>query len=255
MFEKPLQYKKGAKVQKAIARDLLRFASEPLKMANSILDLGCGTGFLGEILGETTKIKSLSNLGNSQSYSSEIEKRRAHFTKTEILQLERAREAIGIRLIDGVDLSEDMLSMAKPFYNNLFLEDIKTFTPAQKYDLTLSSMCLQWLGKDIELIIEKFKEGFYFAIPMPESLIEISTCFKKEGLKTPIIEFIEPKYIKPDLIKIYTEPCQSLISALKSFNEIGAKNPNTSSLTHNQLKILERNFKKQITWKIGFFKA
>ena len=157
--------------------------------------------------------------------------------------------------IDGVDISKAMLSVAKPFYNNLFLEDIKTFTPAQKYDLTLSSMCLQWLGEDIEPVIKKFKGGFYFAIPLAESLVEISSCFTIEGLKSPVIEFIEPKSIKPDLIKIYKEPCKSLISALKSFNEIGAKNLNTSPLTHNQLKILEKNFQKEITWKIGFFKA
>lgn len=161
--------------------------------------------------------------------------------------------------IHAIDLSTEMLEYSKAFYDKLFCMDAEHFTLPYKYDLIVSSMCLQWV-KNIEDAINnilkhlKSEGDFYFAIPLEESLLEIKNCFLAENLKPPILPFKSPIKLKPFYIDEYQESFKSLTSALKHFNIIDAKLANTPKITHNQFKKLEEHFQKQITWRIGFFK-
>ena len=215
MFNKSLNYDSSAHLQKEIAFDLASLAKEEISHAKLILDLGCGTGFVSKA------VKSIKSFAE----------------------------------VDGVDISTSQLLHAKPFYNELWQCDITTFQPSKKYDIILSSMCLQWI-ENKDKIISQYSPLF-FTLPTPNSLQEIEECFKKINKPSPILEFKMPSYLKPFANKIYKQEFESLLQALKYFNYIGAVSGGDINfkISHNEMKDMEKYFGKVITWEIAFFKS
>ena len=213
MFDKSLNYDSSAYVQKEIAFDLAKAAEVQISASKLILDLGCGTGFVSKA------IKSINSCA----------------------------------VIEGVDISPFQLLQAKPFYNKLWQGDITTFEASKKYDIILSSMCLQWI-KDKNDVIAKYSP-FFFTLPTPNSLHEIKECFKQINKPSPILEFEMPSCLQPFKKKIYKQKFNTLLKALKYFNHIGAvKNKeNQIKISHNEIKDMEKYFTKIVTWEIAFF--
>jgi ubiquinone/menaquinone biosynthesis C-methylase UbiE len=216
-FSNPSDYAKYSVIQKEIGKELIEFASREIRESKTLLDIGCGTGFLG--------IEALNFNSNLQ--------------------------------ITGIEVSSAMCLVSGEVYKNVLCRNIEEkFDFEEKFDVILSSMCLQWVKKQSEVIekILKYKnKNFYFAIPMPQSLSEINDCFEQSFLASPIIKFQSPP--NPSYIKVYEEKYESLSKALKSFNKIGAKNPAyKTKLKVSDFRKLEKNFPKKITWEIGFYK-
>lgn len=216
MFNKSLNYNTHALLQKQIAFDLVQIAKTEILNAKCVLDLGCGTGFIAK----------------------------------------EAKLLNPFVLIEGVDASPEMLTQAKPLYNNLWLADITKFKPNKIYDCVLSSMCLQWIENKNDVILKYQNTPFFFAIPTINSLTEIKSCFEKINKPSPILDFKTPLNLKPCAIKIYKQEFKSLLSALQSFNFIGAKNTKIEySITHNEIKKMEDYFSKITTWEIAYYKV
>jgi SAM-dependent methyltransferase len=212
-FTKQEHYNKKANLQKIIAEDLIQFAKPTLQNTNSILDVGCGTGFVAQ---ELLKYCNPSTL-------------------------------------DGLDPSRLMIEIAQPYYTSLFNIRLEDFKPLRQYDVILSSMSFQWIS-NLEENITKLRQigDLYFAMPITGSLKELNDAFHKSGITSPILNFKNPSYA-PSLVLEYRECFDNLLSVLKFFNAIGAKNLEATSITHNHIKLAEANFKGKITWKIGFF--
>jgi SAM-dependent methyltransferase len=203
------EYDKKANLQKFVARDLVEFASGDLQNANVVLDVGCGTGFVGrEVLKRFSAVKML-----------------------------------------GIEPSLQMSRLAKPYYDEIFNCKFEDFTGI-KVDLMLSSMCFQWID-DFEKRLEKF-DKFWFAIPLEGSFLGLNEAFLKAGIKSPILEFRGASF-KPFCVKEYRFEYSSALMALKSFNEVGAKNPASARISHNDIKKVERFFDGKLEWRIGFF--
>lgn len=213
MFNKSINYNLSACLQKEIAFDLAEALESKISSAKLILDLGCGTGFVSQA------IKSINPFAT----------------------------------IDGVDISSFQLEQAKPFYKELWQEDISTFKPSKRYDIILSSMCLQWI-KNKNDVIAKYSP-FFFALPTENSLQEITECFKKINQPSPVLKFELPFNLQPFNKKIYKQKFNTFLEALKHFNHIGAviKKDNSFKMSHNQIKEMEKYFNKTLTWEIAFF--
>lgn len=215
MFNKSINYNLNACLQKEIAFDLAKSIQREISHAKLILDLGCGTGFVS-----------------------------------------RAVQSINpTSKIDGVDISPPQLLQAKPFYNELWQEDISTFQPSKKYDIILSSMCLQWI-KNKNYIIEKYSHfPFFFTLPTQNSLQEITECFQKINQPSPILKFEVPFKLQPFDKKVYKQKFSNLLEALKHFNHIGAViKKDGFKISHNHIKEMEKYFNQTLTWEIAFFK-
>ncbi len=98
-------YNRFAILQKEIAKRLFQNKIKPfLQDGQKILDLGCGTGFLG-------------NLIKKSGFKVEL---------------------------DQLDFSQNMLDIAKQNGYQTILADIDKFNSLQNYDLIVSSLALQW---------------------------------------------------------------------------------------------------------------
>jgi trans-aconitate methyltransferase len=218
MFDRAKNYNEKADLQKNIAKKLCQFAAKKITLSRTVLDVGCGTGFAGK----------------------------------EALKLNPAL------IIHGVDKSQKMLEIASEFYHKTFHVLLENFVSDAKYDVAISSMCLQWcenIDEKISLLLENCKE-LYFAIPQPESLKELANCFLKEGIENPTLNFKIPQNLKPFHVECFEEAFPNLLAVFKSFKEIGIRNQgNTKLLTFAQLKQLEKHFNGKISWKIGFYKT
>lgn len=216
MFQDPKKYNDNAKLQQLIAKQLVELSKENIKRASTMLDIGCGTGFVG----------------------------------IEALKINPNLE------ITGIDISREMCLESKKHYRSVIEGDIKTFLPDKPYDIILSSMCFQWITDEIPLF--SIKENLFFAVPIHGSLAEISFCFEKANIPCPILDFenrFENRYkTQPFYVKEYKETYKSLLSALKAFNLIGARNDSYQiPIKPSSFKILEKYFTGVTTWKIGFF--
>jgi trans-aconitate methyltransferase len=216
MFDRAKNYNEKADLQKKIAKKLCQLAAKEIRLSRTLLDVGCGTGFAGK---EALKLNAK-------------------------------------LIIHGVDKSGKMLEIASRFYHKTFHISLENFVSEVKYDIAISSMCLQWcenIDEKISLLLENCKE-LYFAIPEPESLKELANCFLKEGMENPILQFKTPQKLEPFHVECFEENHHNLLSVFKSFKEIGVRNQE-NFLTYGKLKKLEKHFQGKISWKIGFYKV
>lgn len=216
MFDRATNYNEKADLQKNIAKKLCQLAAKEITLSRTFLDVGCGTGFAGK---EALKLNAK-------------------------------------LIIHGVDKSDKMLEIASRFYHKTFHISLENFVSEVKYDIAISSMCLQWcenIDEKISLLLKNCKE-LYFAIPEPESLKELANCFLKEGMENPILQFKIPQKLEPFHVECFEENFPNLLSVFKSFKEIGVRNQE-NLLTYGKLKKLEKHFQGKISWKIGFYKV
>jgi trans-aconitate methyltransferase len=120
-FLKGGNYNEKAIVQMMVARDLVDFAIQDLQFAKTVLDVGCGTGFVGREI-----LKKFSKNGP---------------------------------ILIGLEPSLEMSIFAKPYYDEIFsckFEDFKE----KKADLMISSMCFQWI-ENFEESLTRFDKSWF----------------------------------------------------------------------------------------------
>jgi aminopeptidase N len=88
-------------------------------------------------------------------------------------------------------------------------------------------------------------------MPIAGSLNELSSSFIKVEVLNPILSFNTS--LKPSFVKEYKQEFPNLLSAMKSFNKIGATNHYSKKISHNDVKKAGNFFNGEITWKVGFF--
>lgn len=225
MFLNPESYNQNSELQKQIARDLVNFVIQNFKFEpNShikCLDIGCGTGFVGQSL-----LKQNPNI--------------------ELWQ---------------IDSSKAMCDFAKKISQNTLQHNIQNPLPfpPESFDVITSSMTLQWISQHdthnvIRSITSNLKQDgvFIFAVPLDSSLNELQKAFQKCNLPSPIVPF--PRYENILHTREYTEH-GTILQILKRMNKIGAKNKNYHHhLSNMNFKMLEAKFSGQVTWQIGFAK-
>ena len=120
-FLKGRNYNEKAVVQMMVARDLVDFATEDLKLAKIVLDVGCGTGFIGR--------EVLKRFGESKP------------------------------VLFGLEPSPFMSSFAKPYYDEIFPCKFEDFSGIGA-DLLISSMCFQWI-EGFEEYLAQFEKSWF----------------------------------------------------------------------------------------------
>jgi SAM-dependent methyltransferase len=159
----------------------------------------------------------------------------------------------------AIDVSETMLSFAKPHYSSVFHMDVSQIALPFKYDMIISSMCLQWVENQDETILRIMSHlkkwgKFYFALPLESSLAEINHSFESLNFESPLLKFKVPSFI-PIHVEEYIETYPDLLTFLKSFNKMGIKNASAAKISKEQIKSASRVFPGIARWEIGFFEA
>lgn len=181
-------YDENSALQKRVARTLA--AELPTLNKPEILEIGCGTGALTELLFE--------------KYPN------AHF--------------------DITDISENMLSQTKTdrLHTNWFLMDGENPNANKHYDLIIANMVFQWFedkGKALGNLKKHLKPTgqILYSVPSGKSFTEWHDTLESLGLKPNKLEdFPWPHIIKEEDIKIdYT----NTVSFLKSLKKTGAHTP------------------------------
>lgn len=196
-------YERWANLQRATARRLADLLPQQGNV-NSILDVGCGTGFLTQLLFE-------------------------RFSDIPIL---------------GIDVAPGMVEVCRERWAHVrsmsfHVADAERFDPKQSFDLITSSFCFQWFNARMQSVGRLAKMlnpgGMYaVAVPVAGSLIELTEsyqsvcCEELPGLRYPSAEdYIDTLneaglkflFAKEEIVQnIY----QSGLEALRSFKGIGA---------------------------------
>lgn len=212
-----MNYTQNGVIQKIIATKLVELIPQKPCDVSSVLDIGCGTGFIAQRL---------------------IEK---GFSSEKILQ---------------VDANYDSLKIAQQFAKTEVFDFNSPLMFAQqfpqKFDIITSSMSLQW-AKDLPRTIENIKlllnkNGIFIAsIPLDGSLSEIYDALEISSFQFPKIDDISPQLT---LIqnKKFQENSFILLKNLHNCNlKITAQ---STRINHRKIASLKTQFTQ---WNIGFF--
>ena len=221
-------YNKWAGPQRKIAQKLVDLIPQKL-IANMILDMGCGTGYLTGLL--------LNKFSNAN--------------------------------ITGIDLAPGMINYCKKNFKEkaaFFVDDAEHFKSELTYSLIVSSCSFQWLNDLHEVyknIMEYLLPGglIYIAVPIEGSLVELIDSYKNITGKEMDQFKMNPagKYLNPlkhtDLIlenfqiKEFQYWYPDAKEVLKSFKGIGAVfnyqkeyKPLSLEKTKNLISFYEKNY-------------
>ncbi len=216
------EYNTRSDVQKKVAKSLVNLL--PSIRSPKILEIGCGTGFLTELI------------------------------------LEKYPDGI----IDATDISANMISLCKKKLNrhNLRIFEMDGEDPkkiSNSYDLIISSMVFQWFEKPRESL-DKLNEiaPVYYSTIGNKNFIEWKTILKKNNLSSSTFE--EPLW--PGLIKeeFFRSSYPNAIAFLRMLKKTGISTSQTShvQLSITQLKNITRIFDSKlnqfITWHLVYGK-
>lgn len=234
------QYSLNANVQKQSAKNLCDelikiFSSKNLSLEFNILDLGAGTGFIGDYL--------IYKMPNAKIYE--------------------------------LDFSEKMLQSRQNFHPQIkqFIGDIEDLNFSQNYfDIIVSSFSLQWI-EDFENLIKKLKiiskKNFIFAFTLPnsDSFKNLESPFRTLDLpnqnhlkKLLLKENFKEKFLHNQII---SQDFDNQIEALKNFKKMGAnynfyKNNSKAFFDFREFKkFYLNNYKKNcnfvLDWSVSYF--
>ena len=221
-------------LQKEIMFVLLHFLYQEISITNKkeknhLLDLGCGTGELSNIL---------------------IEK--LNFNKIHLL-----------------DLSSKMLNIAKKKINkdNVLFDrnDFDSFCQFDDYDMIVSNMALHWSANFIvfiERILNQKRKNSIFIFSMPENKsfsflkkVKLEELINKFPEKEIVLKRITEKFDCKVYEKTFFEETFSLIDFFKNMKKIGASVSNRSINFRKLLELRKYCFKEpvKINYNINFF--
>ena len=158
-FKNPQKYSQNAKMQQLVARDLVAFASKGIETARTILDVGCGTGFVAREI-----CKLFSN-----------------------------------KILHGLDPSKEMLTMAQGHYSKLFNAKLEDFEGAKYDVIlsSMSLQWVYNIEENINKLAQS--GSLYFAIPIEGNLNEIEEAFLKSNIVSPLLQTpkigIKPEFV------------------------------------------------------------
>jgi len=227
-------YESNASIQRAVSKEL--FEGSDLKGFSSLLDIGCGSGFL----------------------------------------IDRALERGFGGEIYGIDISKKAIQECTMKYKNGTFEcvDAESFESPFRYDIVVSSFVFQWFDDPLKAI-KKYKNMlnknglFLLALPIEGSLKEFD--LKGEGFEfmtfphSPSVkkifkdEFGEFNYKKG----CFKEYHKSALCALRSIKNIGAtyrvEKSKSFTETKKTLSICEERFLEErgfpLTFEVAFFEG
>lgn len=217
-------YHQHANLQRNIAKKLVSFLPE--KAPYKILEIGCGTGFVTEIL--------LHKYPQSQ--------------------------------IHVTDISQDMLQYTQQRftgYKNLTfsVQDGENLNVNQEYDLIISSMVIQWFENPNATLhgytnILTNNGSIYFSTLGSESFQEWRTCLSQLNLSNGLLDAHQYDDIFKEEKTILSY--NSGLEFLKDFKKIGAhqSHDNYTPLKQSDLKkacaLLEGKYNSSVTWHIQY---
>ncbi len=208
-----MNYTQNGVIQKIIATQLVELIAQTPCDVSSILDIGCGTGFLAQRL---------------------IEK---GFSSEKILQ---------------VDANCESLKIAQQFAKTQIIDFNAPLNFEHKFDIITSSMSLQWAEnlqetiKNIKSLLNK--NGVFIAsIPMDGSLSEVY-----DALEIPPFKFPKIDVLSQHLTLIQRRKFQEIaFIALKNLHSCNLKiSSNSTRIRHRNIASLKTKF---TMWDIGFF--
>lgn len=198
-------YEDAAKMQKMVGKKLLDQCHPLLQRSQMILDLGCGTGFIGKYI--------------AKKYNHQA--------------------------IFAFDIAENMLLQNNVSTISRFCADADHIPlPANQIDFAISNLALQWSPnlkitlKEIRRVLKQ-RGRCHFSTLGPRTLIELRNCWKKVDDATHINQFISIKQIKKNLsdlkfsrIKIKNEIIRltypNIYALMKKLKQTGAHNVNSN---------------------------
>jgi len=239
-------YNSKANLQKIIANQLCEFAKFEVQNSQNILDLGCGTGFIGQNL--------------LKNYD---------FSNKELFQLDIAQKMFDNNPNKGSNIFNIQADIENlPFKNG------------KKFDLILSSLAFQWLNnlnfalKNIKNIL-KPNSKLVFSIFIDGTLCELKQSAKEIGVNLSINNFIKEEELnqiiaqnfKDYQIEIvdFKEEYKDIYELLNSIKQIGASYSvkERNILTKQDFKDLNNFYLKNFNnhdrivagWKVAYIKS
>lgn len=203
-------YTEAAVVQKSMAKTLAELI--PHKNYDSILEIGCGTGFVTEILVETLKF----------------------------------------RCYDTVDMVGGCEKFIKNICAdiNFINADIENYLPDKKYDLVISNAALQWL-EDFESFLKLMRnfikpDGiFAFTVFGRNNFRELNFCaglryYSIFELKSILKNYKIVKIFEDEIILHFNSPKEALLH----IKNTGANSIRSCRWTKSDLEDFERDYQK-----------
>lgn len=223
-------YDEHCHLQVQVGKHLIKHTQPIQPCAAHILDVGCGTGIITNLL--------------TQSFQAQQ--------------------------VSALDIAERLLAVAKKrAHHNIHLyqadfDDIKAYP--NLYDLIISNMVLQW-SMDLTTTLRTIKSALQpstgllaFSIPVLGTLSELQKNYSLNNL--PTMQSIREKLAETGYSLIFQQQEQIILtfndtlSALRSIKHIGANY--VSDRTHTGLRgkaFLNHHDCKQLTYEIGYFIA
>ncbi len=215
-------YDEHADIQKKIAIDL---SGEIKNSPQTILEIGCGTGFLTKIL-------------------------RDKFPKSKITAVDIAPQMV-------LQCQQKFIQDNNIFFNVMDGENIQS---NQHFDLIISSMTFQWFEDFPKAIksLQKFQSPqgkFYYALPSARSFHQWRTILLNNKFQSGLIDM--PKQKKIIETKTYNVNYESGYDFLNHMKKIGAHTTikGYQKLSYHQIKTACKEFdegSKEISWVIDF---
>lgn len=198
--EKAGEYNRYADVQYKTAQKLTENLPSTIPF-QSILDIGCGTGNLTELLMKKFPEKRITGIDQAPGMIRYCQKR-----------FEKVSDFTGHHC------------------------SLESFIPERNFDLTASNYCLQWIPRKKNALIkidQMTNRCFTAAIPVSGSFKELYECLDVLGFQDKKLELHDREWwsriFPTESFKVITQSIvnktlyyDSPLSALKSFNKIGA---------------------------------
>jgi malonyl-CoA O-methyltransferase len=217
-------YHQHATLQRHIAQKLVSFLPE--KALSKILEIGCGTGFVTELL--------LHKYPQSQIHVTDISRDMLHYTQQRFIGYKNLTFSVQ----DGENLNVD-----------------------QKYDLVISSMAVQWF-ENPNATLNGYKNiltsdgTVYFSTLGNKSFQEWRHCLNELNLSSGLLYQHQYDAIFEEDKTLMTY--KSGLEFLKDFKIIGAhqSRENHQPLKQSELKkacaLLEEKYDASVTWHIQY---